>query len=175
MPMTQRCFVMSLVMGAVLFAQEASPPGTQPHPEARSGAAEVAPPSAPVQRVASDLKRHPFDVAGLTLTVLDFSKKTHIVWAFSTYLTPGVGGITLQVENKSSTFMVFSPAKLIILGRDGNQATLAKEQFLGEHKPPSETQIAPGGRFTTKYNLSAGVHLPARMFYDQHLLAEVIE
>lgn len=176
MPPAPSALLLSLALGLPLLPQEASPPAALPRPEARRQATPAtpgAPEPAPVHCRISALNKHPFQVAGLTVTLLDFNDMIQVVWAFSAYPTPGVGGITVQVENPAEAFRVFSPSKLVILGRDGNQATVAWEVVRNHRKPPTDTQIVPGGRFTTKYLLSAGVQLPAQVFYDQQRLAVV--
>jgi hypothetical protein len=128
----------------------------------------------PVRLKAEELKEHPFKISAIELTILDFNEKVIVSWAFSTYHSPGVGGITVKVANTTNDFLTFSPARLIIVGADGNQATVAMDQNTGI-RAPAETQLGPGGRFETKYILTAGVTLPARIYYDQKLLAEITD
>jgi hypothetical protein len=165
--------ILGLTLATPLLSQGAENNVRQSEPAVPAKTAGNNPALAPTELRTTELEGHPFEASGITLTILDFTEKVSPRWLFATYITIGVGGITVKVENKSQDFVSFSPDKLIFLGHDGNQATVANEQLLAEPRLPRPIQLAPGGRFQTKYTLTAAVALPARIYYGEKLLAEV--
>jgi hypothetical protein len=165
--------ILALALATPLTSQSAEDNTQQSAPGAATKATDDNLTLAPTKLTIAELNRHRFQVSGLGFTIVDFNEYVAVVWAFSTYHSAGVAGITVKVENNSKDFLSFSPAKLIFIGSDGNQATVAEEEFSNRKRLATETQLAPGGRFESKYLLTAGVSLPARIYYEQKLLAEI--
>jgi hypothetical protein len=115
--------------------------------------------------------RHPFQVGGLELTI---SKLDGYVAVSADVRDTGVGYMAVRLANTSGDFVRFVPSRLVVVGKDGRQASPAYERRNTDRAPVSEVAVAPRARAEMKYNLSARVKFPAQVYYDGELLAEVI-
>jgi hypothetical protein len=97
----------------------------------------------------------------------------------------GCGHITVEVENASANPENFYPQRLVLVNRDNLQLNVWAGRrgyytTIPPHGPkipasPLEIRITPGARVKESYSLSGKVRLPARLFYDDKLLAEIVE
>jgi hypothetical protein len=135
------------------------------------GAARVAA-QAPTEVRVSELKGSPFHAEGLTLTV---RKLDDYVYTSADVRDTGGGFVILKIENPSARFLAFTPNRLAIVGRDGKQASPRSERHNVERVPPSEVRVAPGARVEVQYNLTERVRYPAKLYYGDTLLADLVE
>jgi hypothetical protein len=101
------------------------------------------------------------------------------------FLKLGNGSIDVEVENISSAFETFSPQRLSLINKDNVQVNIVagKHTYYRTMPPydpkipvgPSDRRIAPGARIKEGYGLSGKLHLPIRLYYDEKLLAEIVE
>jgi len=113
-----------------------------------------------------DLERTPFAAGALKITITQFR---------GSFLKIGSGSVEVQVVNTASEFTSFSPHKLSFLGNNNNQADILAIQSGDHYWPAQERRIAPGASTKEFFALNAKVRLPARLYYDEKLLAEIVE
>ena len=97
----------------------------------------------------------------------------------------GNGSIDVEVENASSGFETFSPQRFSLVDRDNVQVNVMAPKrnsyrTVPPYDPripssPLDRRIAPGARVKESYSLTGKVHFPIRLYYDEKLLAEIIE
>jgi hypothetical protein len=97
----------------------------------------------------------------------------------------GSGSIEVVVENVSNAFETFSPQRLSLVDKENVQVNvMASRRNYYRNVPsydpriptgPLDRRIAPGARVKETYSLSGRVHLPIRLYYDEKLLAEIVE
>jgi len=114
----------------------------------------------------ADLDRTPFTAGPLKITLTQFR---------GSFLKIGNATVEVQVVNTASEFTSFSPQKLSFLGSNNNQADVLAIQAGDKYWPAQDRRIAPGGRTKEFYALNDKVRLPARLYYDEKLLAEIVE
>jgi hypothetical protein len=95
-----------------------------------------------------------------------------------------VGHLSIEVENTSDDFTTFSPQLLVFLDKDNNQENIIG-QYAGSVSVGSEStasvvaagdlRIWPRARIKHFYKLPNRVHLPARLYYGEKLLATIID
>ncbi|HXG66002.1 MAG TPA: hypothetical protein VNO70_12945 [Blastocatellia bacterium] len=113
-----------------------------------------------------ELPRTPFIAGPLKITLIDFR---------GSFLKLSPGFIEAQVENTSTQFATFSPQRLSFVDKDNDQSDILGVGF-GEHLLPAPVRtLAPGARMKQAYALTDKVHLPARLYYDEKLLAVIAE
>ncbi len=125
----------------------------------------------------SDLDKTPVVVGPFKIRIARLNR--------STFLGLGGGHIKVEVENTSSGPETFYPQRLAIVNRDNFQVSVwaGKRRYYGTVPPYDpripvtslEIRITPGARIREVYSLSGKVRLPARLFYDDKLLAEIVE
>jgi hypothetical protein len=142
---------------ALLLAGCPAPPGLAQTPQ-------------PLTR--SQLQSTPFDVGGLTLTL---RKLDGIVRLSADPRDVNVGFVVVRLENRTNRFAVFAPGQLVIVGKDGSQASVGYERRAEDRVLVSEIRVAPGAHVEVQYNLTARVRFPAKVYYGDALLAEVKE
>ena len=121
----------------------------------------------PAVRVrTAQLDRTPFTAGPLKITLTQFR---------ASYLKIGGTSVEVQVMNTASTFTSFSPQKLSFLGNDNNQADVLAIQSGDHYWRAEDRRIAPGARTKEFYALNGKLQLPARLYYDEKLLAEIVE
>jgi len=110
--------------------------------------------------------------------------KIRITRLRGSYLKLGNGSIEVEVENVSSGFETFSPQRLSLINHDNIQINVVGTKRYYRTVPPYDPRIpsgpldrriAPGARVKESYSLSGKVHLPIRLYYDEKLLAEIVE
>jgi len=116
----------------------------------------------------SNLAKTPIHDGPLTFTITEFKAisvfSAHAAW------------IKMTVENTSSSFVTFSPAILAIVGRDGTQVNvfgipLPDDQVL----PAPDIDLTPKSHVKTFYLLTDRSEIPAKLYYDQQLIAEIVK
>lgn len=130
----------------------------------------------PVRIKVSDLEKTPIAAGQL---------KIRITKLRGSFLKLGSGSIEVAVENPGSGFETFSPPRLSLVDKENIQVNvLANRRATYRTVPPYDSgtvtnpldrRIAPGARVRENYSLSGKVHLPIRLYYDEKLLAEIVE
>jgi hypothetical protein len=128
----------------------------------------------------ADLKSKSFTAGPLKITLLSLD-------AFYDYGLYGemlkfIHPIPIEVENTSDKFTTFDPRRLSFVDQDNNQVDIQglipyEDQWLVRKGPlaAEERRIAPNARIKAWYDLTRKVQLPARLYYDDKLLATIIE
>jgi hypothetical protein len=111
--------------------------------------------------------------------------KIRITRLRGSFLKVGSGTIEVEVENVGTAFETFSPQRLSLINKDNVQINIVgtKRSYYRTVPPydprmatgPLDRRIAPGARIKESYSLSGKVHLPMRLYYDEKLLAEIVE
>ncbi len=101
------------------------------------------------------------------------------------FLGHGRASIEVEVENTSSGPETFYPQRLALVNRDNVQLNVwvGRHSYYGTIPPydpripvtPLEIRITPGARIKEVYSLTGKVRLPSRLFYDDKLVAEIVE
>jgi len=91
------------------------------------------------------------------------------------------GNFDIEVENTSGDIMTFTPQLLTFIDKDDNQVDIVG-QDAGENKNEERRLVAvgdkrvwPKARIKHTYVLTNKVKLPARLYYENKLLATIIE
>jgi hypothetical protein len=128
----------------------------------------------------ADLKSRPFTAGPLKITVLSFD-------AFNDYGLYGemlkfAHPIPIEVENTSDKFTTFDPRRLSFVDKANNQVDIRglipyEDQWLGGKglSAAEERRIAPNARIKAWYALTEEVRPPVRLYYEDKLLATIIE
>jgi hypothetical protein len=90
-------------------------------------------------------------------------------------LGSGITSMQVQVENSSAGFITFSPKRLSFVSTNNQQADILAIQAGDKYWPAVERSIAPGARIKEYYALNNRVHLPARLYYDEQLIAVILD
>jgi hypothetical protein len=64
---------------------------------------------------------------------------------------------------------------LVVVSRDGEQASIAYERRMTDRAVVGGVGVAPRAHTELKYNLSARVRFPAQVYYAGKLLAEITD
>ena len=101
------------------------------------------------------------------------------------FMKVGNGSIEVEVENGSAGFETFSPHRLSLVDKNNVQVNIMGSRHSSSRTAPPydpklptgplDRRIAPGARVKETYSLSGRAHLPIRLYYDEKLLAEIIE
>ena len=124
----------------------------------------------------SDLEKTPIAAGSL---------KIRITRLRGSFLKLGSGSIEVVVENVSNAFETFSPQRLSLVDKENVQVNVMGSRHSSYRTAPPydprtptgplDRRIAPGARVKETYSLSGRVHLPIRLYYDEKLLAEIVE
>ena len=115
-----------------------------------------------------ELKNKSFTAGSLKITITSFT----------------VGNISIEVENTSDDFKTFSPQLLTFIDKNNNQENIvgqyAGSESVGTDSTASvvaagDQRIWPRARIKHLYKLPNRVHLPARLYYGEKLLATIID
>lgn len=120
----------------------------------------------PVRIRTSELERTPLTAGPLKITLTQFR---------GSFLKIGNGLVETLVENTSTGFTTFSPQRLSFVGSDNNQADVLAIGTGDRHWPAVDRRIAPGAHIKEIYTLNGKVRLPARLYYDDKLLAVITD
>jgi hypothetical protein len=117
-----------------------------------------------------DLKSKPFTRDPLKLTLIEF---------YAGGLASPSGNINIEVENTSDGFTTFDPRRLSFIDKDDNQVDILG--LIGRNGgrewviAAEAKRIGPKARIKHFYALTGKVRLPARLYYEDKLLATIIE
>ena len=130
----------------------------------------------PARIRVSNLEKTPIVVTPLKIRVTKLR---------GSFLKVGSGSIEVEVENIGNGFETFSPQRLSLINNDNVQINIVgTRRNYYKTVPPYdpriaigllERRIAPGAHIKESYSLSGKVHLPMRLYYDEKLLAEIVE
>jgi hypothetical protein len=120
----------------------------------------------PARIRVSDLDKTPIAAGPLKITLTRFR---------GSFLKIGGGSVEALVENTSTEFTVFSPKRLSFVGSDDNQSGVLAIQSGDRYWPAVDRSIAPAARIKEFYALNSKVQLPARVYYDEKLLAVITD
>ena len=122
----------------------------------------------------ADLKIKSFTAGPLKITFLNFGRAR-----FGNPDDPhfeSVHPIQVKVENASDGFTTFNPRQLSFVDKANDQADV--RGLVTNQKGLSaaeDRRIAPKASITDWYDLTREVRLPARLYYEDKLLATIIE
>ena len=129
----------------------------------------------------ADLKSRPFTAGPLKITVLSFGYRHHIIAHPEDpsrdirYVTP----IHVMVENTSDGFTTFNPRRLSFVDKANYQADVRVLINVYRGSPvqsvAEDRRIAPKASIEEWYDLTREVRLPARLYYEDKLLATLID
>lgn len=131
------------------------------------------------QRISlPSLEKTPLTAGPLKIRVAKLSR--------SSVLGHGRGHIEVEVENMSASPETFYPQRLTLVNRDNVQINVVapRRSYYYRTVPPYDPRIpatlfdikiTPGARIKEVYSLSGKIQLPARLFYDDKLLTEIVE
>lgn len=130
----------------------------------------------PVRIRVSELEKTPIVAAPLKIKITKLR---------GSFLKLGSGSIEVEVENVSTGFETFSPQRLALINKDNVQINVVggRRSYYRTIPPydpripsgPLDRRIAPGARIKESYGLSGKLHLPIRLYYDEKILAEIVE
>jgi hypothetical protein len=130
----------------------------------------------PARIRVSDLDKTPIAAGPLKIRITKLK---------GSFMILGSGSIEVVVENGSTGFETFSPHRLSLVDKDNVQVNVlaSRRNYYRTVPPydpgmptsPLDRRIAPGARVKETYSLSGRVHLPIRLYYDEKLLAEIVE
>lgn len=120
----------------------------------------------PARIRTSELDRTQLTAGPLKITLTQFR---------GSFLKIGGGSVETEVENTSTEFTVFSPQRLSFVGNDNHQADVLAIQSGDRFWPAVDRRIAAGARIKEFYALNSKVRLPARLYYDEKLLAVITD
>lgn len=132
----------------------------------------------PLRISPSNLEKTPLSAGPLKIRVAKLNR--------SSVLGHGRGHIEVEVENTSASPVTFYPQRLTLVNRNNIQVNVIapRRNYYYRAVPPYdprmpatllEIRITPGARIKEVYSLSGKIQLPARLFYDDKLLTEIIE
>ena len=128
-----------------------------------------------------ELKDKSFTAGPLKITVLSFGYRRHIIVHREdpsrdlSYVTP----IHVMVENTSDGFTTFNPRRMSFVDKANYQADVRVLINIYNGGPllsvAEDRRIAPKASIEEWYDLTRDVRLPARLYYEDKLLATIIE
>jgi hypothetical protein len=126
----------------------------------------------------ANLKKHPFVIGSLRLTVSIFRPNLRDIPTF--VRTPGQ--IEVRIENGSDRGVEYAPSKLSLVGSDDQQVNLRGRMQQGIVNPDDDRleplqakTLAPGAKIKEFYELTGPVRLPARLYYGDQELAVITD
>jgi hypothetical protein len=118
------------------------------------------------------LKSKSFTTGSLKITFTGFS-------GIGSLSTPGI--LSIEVENTSGDITTFVPQSLTFIDKDDNQVDIVG-QYAGESLQgglrlvaAGDKRVWPKARIKHTYMLTERVRLPARLYYEDKLLATIID
>ncbi|HUK90626.1 MAG TPA: hypothetical protein VLZ81_09525 [Blastocatellia bacterium] len=118
---------------------------------------------APTVRI-NDLHKNPLDAGSLRFTISKLK---------ATRLLGGNGTIDLRIDNQSDSFTTFAPSHLVFVGADGHQVDVFGIALFKSVYNPGDTDLAPHAYVEPQYTLTDEIALPAKLYYDRQLLAQI--
>jgi hypothetical protein len=126
-----------------------------------------------------DLKSSPLTAGPLKITLISLDGIIDDVLEVGLIKFPNP--ICLEVENTSDKFTTFDPRRLSFIDKANNQMDIRglipyQDQWLSkELSAAEERRIAPNARIKAWYDLTGQIRLPVRLYYEDKLLATIIE
>jgi hypothetical protein len=118
----------------------------------------------------SELDQTPFIVGKLKIVINKFKANSIIS---SESRTAGIGYMEVVVENISTEFVTFNPARLSLVSRDNEQVGILGLNHRNEIYPAYEIKLAPRARMKEQLSLTDKIELPARLYYEDQLLGTI--
>jgi hypothetical protein len=114
-----------------------------------------------------ELKNKSFTAGSLKITITRFFKNQ-------------IGSqsiIYIEVENASGDITTFVPQLLTFIDKDDNQVDIVGQYvgYGGHLVAAGDKRVWPKARIKHRYLLADNVRLPARLYYEDKLLATIIE
>ena len=120
----------------------------------------------PVRMRESELSRSPLFVSSLKITIQAIKGRGALFVNSS---------LEVQIENTSSGFTVFFPHRLSFVDGENRQIDVLSIAHQRGDIAAVDRRIAPGAHVKELYALNGKVHLPARLYYDEKLLAVIAD
>ena len=120
----------------------------------------------PVRVRESELSRSPLFVSSLRITIQAIKGRGAPFISSS---------LDVQIENTSSAFTVFFPRRLSFVDGENRQIDVLAIAHQRGDFAAVDRSIAPGAHVKELYALNGRVHLPARLYYDEKLLAVITD
>ena len=120
----------------------------------------------PVRLHQSELSRFPLFVGSLKITLTKLSGNG-VLSLDST--------VEVQIESTSAAFTMFFPPRLSFVSKDGSQVDVLGVSLTNGVVSVADRRIAPRARIKEYYLLTGSIHLPARLYYDEKLLAVIAD
>ena len=120
----------------------------------------------PVRVRESELSRSPLFVNSLKITIESIKGRGAIDIN---------SALEVQIENTSSGFTVFFPHRLSLVDGENRQIDVLAIAHRRGDIAAVDRRIAPGAHVKELYALNGKVRLPARLYYDEKLLAVIAE
>ena len=113
----------------------------------------------------SELSRTPLFAGPLKITISSLNSRRFV----------SIKGVAeVKVENTSTAFTIFAPHRLSFVDRDNVQIDVVALVYF-ENLAAVDRRIAPGAHTKETYALTGRVHPPAELYYDEKLLAVIVD
>lgn len=120
----------------------------------------------------SELDKTPFIVGKLKIVISKFKGNTILS---SEPRTAGIAFMQVAVENISTDFVTFNPARLSVVNRENQQVGILGLNHRNEIYTAYERRLAPRARMKEEFNFTDKIDLPARLYYEEQLLGIIGE
>jgi hypothetical protein len=112
-----------------------------------------------------ELKNKSFTVGSLKITLTNFFRSNYRSILY------------IEVENTSDHITTFVPQLLAFIDKDDNQVDIGAQYVGGEGKvvAAGDKKVWPKAKMKHSYVLTNNVRLPARLYYEDKLLATIID
>jgi hypothetical protein len=118
----------------------------------------------------NELKSKSFTAGPMKITLIDF---------YGGGIAFPAGQVSIMVENTSDEFATFDPQRLSFVDNYNNQVDVFGLTRNHQNKTwivaAEGKRIGPKARIKNLYSLTDKLHLPLRMYYEDKLLATIIE
>jgi len=120
-----------------------------------------------------ELKSKSFTAGSLKITLRLFGVRLYD----GSFRPMGNSNIEIDVENTSGDFTTFAPQSLMFIDKDDNQVNIVGQYATAEWRlvAAGDKRIWPKARIKPAYSLTNKLQLPARLYYEDKLLATIIE
>src|SRR5262245_15037146 len=112
------------------------------------------------------LKSKPLITGLLKITIIEFYAVRSISYK---------DAIIIEVENTSDDFTTFAPGRLSFINKDNYQVDILGISGGTSVVEVGDKRIGPKARIKHYYVLTDNVQLPARLYYEDKLLATIID
>jgi hypothetical protein len=109
-------------------------------------------------------------------TLTSGSLRIRIIKFRGSVLKIGIGYLGVEVHNASDQFAPYSPSRLSFLNKDFTQVDMLASIFGGDKLVAlRDRRLAPRATIDEYYQLDQKVELPCRLYYEEKLLAEIVD